>query len=97
MADCYPGDGGQTYRFETWRRTRDIHLPRRSAVVRLRWQNETGGSVLRDEPTFPTYRPGDIPQAEPEYVHDTEQRLDEWVLVAGTFSAPKPQNRSSSN
>ncbi|MBL8815413.1 MAG: carbon-nitrogen hydrolase family protein [Planctomyces sp.] len=84
-----PVQGGKTYRFETWRRSSGIETTRRTAVVRLRWQDKNGASVRRDEPSFPTYRPGDIPQAEPEYVHDQPDERGDWTLVAGTYAAPK--------
>ncbi len=81
--------GGKTYRFHTLRETTGIKVSRRTAEVRLVWQDSSGLPVLRDEPTFPTYRPGDIPRAEPEYVHDGATRADGWTEVTGIFAAPE--------
>ncbi len=84
-----PVTGGKTYRFSSLRHTTGIDVARRTAEVRLLWQDSTGQPVLRDEPTFPTYRPGDTPRAEPEYVHDGDTHANGWTEVAGVFAAPK--------
>ncbi len=84
-----PVDGGQAYRFQTWRLTEGVPVPRRTAVVRLLWMNDRGGQVVRDERTFPSYRPGDFPVAEPEYVHDGPGRHGDWVEVTGVYTAPQ--------
>jgi len=42
-------EGGRHYRFSAARRVNDVALPRRSAVVRLLWQDEKGRPVLLDE------------------------------------------------
>ena len=84
-----PVTGGNTYRFSSLRHTTGIDVPRRTAEVRLLWQDSKAQPVQRDEPTFPTYRPGDIPRAEPEYVHDGETHANGWTEVTGMFTAPK--------
>lgn len=81
--------GGRTYRFLSLRRTDGIEHPRRTTVVRLLWQNARGGQVRRDEPTWPTYRPGDIPVAEPEYVAEGPLRADGWTEMSAVLAAPK--------
>ncbi len=45
----FPVKGGHYYRFEAFRKTDGVSSPRRSAMVRLLWSNDTGGKVLRDE------------------------------------------------
>lgn len=85
----FPVIGGRTYRFQSSRRTSGIEVPRRTAEVRLLWQNNQGQPVPRDEKTFPSYRPGDIPRAEPEYVHDGKTDDGGWTEVTGVFAAPK--------
>ena len=45
----FPIEGGRYYRFEVFRKTRAVSSPRRSAIVRLLWQNDRGGKVVRDE------------------------------------------------
>ena len=46
--------GGQCYRFEVFRQTANVPTPRRSAMVRLLWQDDRHAKVIRDEaPTAP--------------------------------------------
>lgn len=84
-----PVVGGRTYRFYSLRRTIGIDVPRRTAEARLLWQDQQRKPVVRDEATFPTYRPGDFPRAEPEYVHDGPTDADGWTEVGGVYRAPK--------
>jgi len=50
----FPVQGGRCYRFEVFRHTANVPGPRRSAMVRLLWQDDRRGKVLRDEaPTAP--------------------------------------------
>lgn len=83
----FPVTGGETYRFSTWRRTENLEIVRRAAMARIIWTDDTGQRVLRDAPTFASYRPGDRPRAEPEFPADGETR-GEWTEVAGTYQAP---------
>ena len=45
----FPVKGGQYYRFAAFRKTLNVASPRRSAMVRLLWQDEKGNKVLLDE------------------------------------------------
>lgn len=45
----FPVQGGHCYRFEVFRQSANVPAPRRSAMVRLLWQDERRGKVLRDE------------------------------------------------
>src|SRR6266540_422466 len=45
----FPVHGGRCYRFEVFRQTANVPAPRRSAMVRLLWQDDRRGKVLRDE------------------------------------------------
>jgi predicted amidohydrolase len=45
----FPVQGGHYYRFEVFRKTHHVASPRRSALVRLLWQDDKRGRVLRDE------------------------------------------------
>lgn len=85
----FPVQGGQDYRFFSLRRTEGIQVPRRAAVARILWQNDKGQKVLRDDPTFASYRPGQRPRAEPEFPSDGKQRKSGWTEVTGVFHAPK--------
>ena len=45
----FPVQGGHYYRFEAFRQTQRVPVPRRSALVRLLWQDDLHHKVLRDE------------------------------------------------
>lgn len=83
----FPVEGGQYYRFSVKRKTEDVDLVRRAGVVRLLWQNGDGGHVLRDEPSWASYRPGTRPRAEPEFPPDRMTK-DGWTEVSDTYLAP---------
>ncbi|MDB6039717.1 MAG: ramA 5 [Verrucomicrobiales bacterium] len=42
--------GGHFYRFAAFRKTDQVSSPRRSALVRLLWHNDSGAKVMLDEP-----------------------------------------------
>lgn len=87
--------GGKTYQFSVDRRTSGMSAAevRRAAVVRLIWLNDDGRKVARDEQTYASYRPGEKPQAEPEFPPDTTTNGD-WTTVAGTYQAPQHATRA---
>jgi len=84
-----PVEGRQHFRFSVQRRPAgmsDAEI-RRAAVVRLIWENARGGPVIRDEPTYSSYRPGEKPRAEPEFPPDVSTS-DGWTTVSQTYRAP---------
>ena len=60
-------EGGRYYRFHVLRRATGVAVPRRTAVARLLWHDERGRAVLRDKPSYASYRPGERPRTEPEF------------------------------
>ncbi|MEM7477029.1 MAG: carbon-nitrogen hydrolase family protein [Planctomycetota bacterium] len=76
------------YRFEVWRKTTGIAHPRRSAIVRLVWQDSSGHKILRDKPSYASYRPGEYPRAQPEFPSEGET-IDGWTKLSGVYLAPK--------
>src|SRR6185369_12012947 len=48
------------YRFEAFRKTESVHSPRRSALVRLLWRDDSGAKVLQDEAPSAKTRKGNI-------------------------------------
>lgn len=80
-------NGGQYYRFSVRRKTAGMKHVRRSAMVRLIWQNKDGRKVKREQPSFASYRPGTPPQAEPEFPVDGDTR-NGWTTLHGVFHAP---------
>jgi predicted amidohydrolase len=97
-------EGGQYYDFHAFRKTEGVAIPRRSAVVRLLWQDDKGRHVLRDEAAGSSHDPlaryaGDVlpgftPQAEAEY--PTEKLTDAagWTEVGEVYRAPSKATRA---
>lgn len=80
--------GGKTYRFSARRVNSQVAAPRRTFVVRLLWRDDDGKPVLRDEPTWASYRPGTRPRAEPEFPPDTAND-DGSTTVTQVLTAPR--------
>ncbi|MCA9015534.1 MAG: carbon-nitrogen hydrolase family protein, partial [Planctomycetaceae bacterium] len=83
----FPVQGGKTYEFTVLRKTEGIDLVRRAGAARLIWLDQNGKRVLRDKPSFASYRPGERPRAEPEFPGDRETASG-WTKVAGVYRAP---------
>ncbi len=85
---------GQHYRFTARRRATGMthSEQRQAAAVRLVWLDEQNKPVLRDEPVFSSYRPGETPRAEPEFPADTAL-VDGWTMVDGTYRVPQKATR----
>jgi predicted amidohydrolase len=86
----FPVSGGQFYRFFAVRKTSNVRVPRRSAVVRVLWQNEAGHKVSSDAPE----ELGHVPSAEPEYPADGATDSQGWTEVSGVFQAPARATRA---
>jgi len=83
----FPVQGGKTYAFTAFRKTDGIDLVRRAGVARLRWLDQKGRRVKHDKKSYASYRPGERPQAEPEFPADQETEAG-WTKVAGLYRAP---------
>lgn len=84
----FPVKGGTWYRFTAEQLTESVQHPRRTAVVRLLWQDEAGNKAVRDEPTFASYRPGTNPRAEPEFVPPGKVLPNGWEQLDTVYRAP---------
>jgi len=84
----FPVKGGTWYRFTAEQLTESVQYPRRTAVVRLVWQDEAGNKAVRDEPTFASYRPGTNPRAEPEFVPPGKMLPHGWEQLDTVYHAP---------
>jgi predicted amidohydrolase len=89
-----PVKGGAHHRFEAWRRTTNIPVPRQAAVARILWQDDNGKPVTHDEPSFASYRPGEKPRAEPELPADKSTDTKGWTEVSDTYLVPSKATRA---
>ena len=80
--------GGKHYRFEAWRKTENIEVPRRAALARILWRDDNGRPLTHDEVSTAPYATGKRPQAEPEYPTDKAADNDGWTEVSDTYLAP---------
>ena len=80
--------GGDCYRFDAVRKTSGVVVPRRSALVRVRWQDEAGRMVSAAVPDQQVKELGHLPSAEPEYPTDGATDLQGWTTVSGVYRAP---------
>jgi predicted amidohydrolase len=87
--------GGEFYRFQAARKLTDVAVPRRSALVRICWQDATGKMVPADVPKDQVQEIGHVPSAEPEHPSDGETDSDGWTMVSGVYRAPSQAARAT--
>ena len=86
--------GGELYRFHAVRKTEGVAVARRSALVRVVWQDDAGKMV---PPAVPTGRADDerpIWLAEPEHPVDGATDPQGWTTVGGVYRAPARATRA---
>ncbi|MHB8866697.1 MAG: carbon-nitrogen hydrolase family protein, partial [Pirellulaceae bacterium] len=86
--------GGECYRFQAVRKTRNVSVPRRSALVRVLWQDDAGHMVSADVPERQIKELGHVPSAEPEYPADGATDAQGWTMVSGVYRAPTKATRA---
>jgi predicted amidohydrolase len=87
--------GGKHYHFRAYRKTTSVKVVRRSAVVKLTWQDDKGKLVPTDRPVVDFYRrPGSTSYARPEYPTDRNPSADGWTEVSDTYRAPVGATRA---
>jgi predicted amidohydrolase/putative intracellular protease/amidase len=86
--------GGKSYRFSAARKTVNVAVPRRCAVVRIVWQDDNGKPVRADVPPGREKEGGPVPLAEPEHPLDGDTDRDGWTTVAGVYRAPTKATRA---
>jgi len=90
----FPVKARQHYRFRAMRKLENVASPRRSAVVRLLWQDDKGRSVPTDEKTVSNdVLPGFTRMAEAEHPLDKSTDAHGWMEVAGVYRAPSKATR----
>jgi len=73
----FPVTGGRVYRFSALRKTENVPVPRRSAIVKITWQDDRGNMV-----------PGDGDKARPEYPRETGNPSDGWQPISEMYPVP---------
>ncbi len=86
--------GGEYYRFTSLRKTHNVPLPRRSASVRILWQDDNGNAVPHEGPVAEGYLIGWKAMAEPEFPGDKPPRDDGWTEVSGVYRVPSRATRA---
>jgi predicted amidohydrolase len=86
--------GGEFYRFSAVRKLTDVAVPRRSALVRILWQDDRGAMVSADVPKHEIEELGHVPSAEPEHPTDGATDSQGWTTVSGVYRAPSNATRA---
>lgn len=81
-------EAGQTYQFHAARKTKHVREARRSALVRILWQDSAGKMVQALVPESQANELGHIPTAEPEHPVDDKTDSDGWTHVHGQYRVP---------
>ena len=90
----YPVTGGDFVRFQAARKLTAVTLPRRSALVRVLWQNDDGQMVSADVPELQVQELGHVPTAEPEHPQDGPTDANGWATVSGVYHVPLQATRA---
>ncbi len=90
----FPVTGGEWYRFTAVRKLTGVELPRRSALVRVLWQNDAGKMVSATVPAEQIAEMGHTPTAEPEHPTDGATDANGWTTVHGGYRAPAAATRA---
>ncbi len=86
--------GGSYHRFEAVRRISRVSVPRRSALVRVLWQDDAGKMVSANVPERQIRETGNVPSAEPEHPVDGETDAENWTAVGGIYRVPDTATRA---
>jgi predicted amidohydrolase len=80
--------GGEFYRVSAVRRTRDVAVPRHSALMRVIWKDDAGKAVPADAPAGVEAGGRPLFSAEPEHPADGATDAQGWMTVSGVYRAP---------
>lgn len=86
--------GGEHVRFQAIRKLTNVAIPRRSALVRIVWQNDAGRLVPYDVPKEQAEELGHVPTAEPEHPTDGATDPQGWTTVGGVYRVPTQATRA---
>ncbi|MBM4093663.1 MAG: carbon-nitrogen hydrolase family protein, partial [Planctomycetes bacterium] len=90
----FPVTGGDCYRFRAVRKTRNVSVPRLSALARVVWQDDAGRLVSADVPQSQIKETGNVPTAEPEFPADGAADTQGWTTVLGVYRVPAKATRA---
>ncbi|MCS6975493.1 MAG: carbon-nitrogen hydrolase family protein [Gemmatales bacterium] len=90
----FPVQGGRHYRFFAVRKVHNVSLPRRSASVRIRWEDDHGRPVPLSEEPVAGYLQGWKGPAEAEHPTDKATDTSGWTEVSDTYQAPEKATRA---
>lgn len=85
---AFPVAGGKSYRLDVRRKTDNVEVPRRSALVRVVWLDKNGKQVASDVPADREQPGRPVPSAEPEHPLDGPADARGWTPISGTYTAP---------
>jgi predicted amidohydrolase len=80
--------GGKYYHFRALYRAENLDVPRRSAVVKLNWQDARGRKVPADAPTVTGFLRGGTAMAETDFPTTRGTDAAGWTEVSDTYQAP---------
>ena len=90
----FPVKGGTHYHFHAVRKCQNVAVPRRSASVRVLWQDDSGKPVKMSEPPVKGYLKGGVGNAEAEHPTDHATDANGWTEVSDTYCAPAAATRA---
>src|SRR5262249_34078362 len=90
----FPVVGGHYYRFQAVRKVKDVKVPRRSAAVRIVWQDEKGKSGPTSARAATGHHKGGTGTAAPEHPPDKDTDAQGWTEVSDTSRAPDKATRA---
>jgi len=94
MQKSFAVTGGEFVHFQAARKLTDVALPRRSALVRVLWQNDAGKMVSANVPEQQVAELGHTPTAEPEHPVDGPTDAKGWTTVSGVYRVPAKATRA---
>jgi predicted amidohydrolase len=89
----FPVTGGKPYQFAAFYQAGNVSIPRRSVVVKLKWQDDAGKQVPLDAPAVSTYLRGWTPRAETEHPL-TRGQTNGWTEISDFYQAPSKATRA---
>ncbi len=85
----FPVIGGKHYHFHALYQAKNLTVPRRSAVVKLNWQDAHGRKVPADAPTVTSFLRGATAMAETDFPATRGTDAAGWTEVSDTYPAPR--------